>query len=427
MSQPVEKTAIQTVRGMHDFLPGKAEQVSALENLARRTFAVFGFKEIRTPVMESADLFQRAIGEATDIVEKEMFTLKDRGDRTLCLRPEGTAGVVRSYIENSMGKQSALHKLFYIGPMFRAERPQAGRFREFIQIGAESFGSAAPGTDAETIAVMMQILNQAGIRELTLKINSIGCKECRPVYQKSLLEFLNAKRNELCGDCQKRMVKNPLRALDCKEDRDKLAGAPKPIDFLCAACKAHHEEVLAILGRFKITPVIDPQLVRGLDYYSRTVFEVYPSSKSGSQDALAAGGRYDALVEMLGGDAAPAVGFAMGAERVLNYLSAQESAPALFANAEAATAVIWLGDKAKEKAFEIVDQIRRGGKPAVMAYGEQSMKSQMRFADGSGARFCVIIGDNELAENSAAVKDLNAKSQEKVPMDQLISYLKQKS
>jgi histidyl-tRNA synthetase len=417
---------LQTVRGMQDFLPDRSGLVSEIEAQARAIFGRFGYREIRTPVMESAALFQRAIGEATDIVEKEMFSLKDRGDRLLCLRPEGTAGVVRSYIENSLGKKQSVNKLFYIGPMFRAERPQAGRFRQFVQIGSEYFGSAAPAADAETIVLVGRILAASGASSYEAHLNSLGCPECRPAYTQNLLQFLRGIESRLCEDCKRRIGKNPLRVLDCKVDPDKLAGAPNPLESLCGACREHHGQVKKLLSAVKLPFREVPQMVRGLDYYTRTVFEFYATGKTGSQDALAAGGRYDRLVEDLGGDPTPAVGFALGLERVLALAQEQRAAQTPARDPRQAF-VVALGESATEKAFELLDLLRSAGWSADAALGGQSMKSQMRMADSLGARYCLILGDNELRDGTVAVKDLEQKSQEMVPMDRLIETLNGKT
>ncbi len=426
MTEP--KPAIQTVRGMHDVMPEKAALASRIEAKAREVFASFNYSEIRIPVLEYASLFERAVGEGTDIVEKEMFVLTDRGDRVLCMRPEGTAGVVRSYIENNLSQKYPLSKFFYIGPMFRAERPQAGRFREFTQIGSEYFGNAAPFADSETIAMLVFLFRELGIQEVEIKINSIGCPECRPRYQAALLEFLNSKRQDLCEDCQKRMVKNPLRALDCKTDRESLSKAPKSTEFLCEACQSNYNEVKADLRMFEVRFTEDPRLVRGLDYYSRTVFEVYPSSKAGSQDALAAGGRYDTLVEQLGGESTPAFGFAMGLERVMNLIEETAAIDQLEKNTS--IFMIALGDEALQPSVRLMNNLRnelKGEKVSITGtFNAQSMKSQMRLANSLGARFCVIMGSNELQENSALVKDMKAQSQEKFEVSKISSHIRLK-
>ncbi|MBI3012465.1 MAG: histidine--tRNA ligase, partial [Elusimicrobia bacterium] len=388
MSPAEEVSGIQAARGMRDSLPPATINLARIESAARERFSLFGYREIRTPVLEPLSLFQRALGQSTDIVEKEMFTLQDRGERALCLRPEGTAGVVRSYIENAFDKTMAIPKLYYIGPMFRAERPQAGRYREFNQIGSEYFGNESPASDAETIQLAAEILRASGLDQFEIRLNSLGCAACRSQYKKVLLEFLKGVEQHLCEDCRKRIQKNPLRALDCKTDKEKLKDAPQTLQTLCADCKTHHEDLQNLLSLAEIPFQISPQLVRGLDYYTRTVFEVYPAGKTGSQDALAAGGRYDGLVEELGGPKAPAVGFAMGIERVMNALEhsktqASEERKGIF--------VIALGKEAIPQSFRILTELRGNGLEAEGVLNQQSIKSQMRLADSLGKRFCLIV------------------------------------
>lgn len=414
---PEIKENVQSVRGMHDFLPEESADLIEIEQAARDVFSQFGYKEIRTPLVESLSLFERALGQTTDIVEKEMFVIKDQGDRLLCLRPEGTAGVVRAFLEHHLDQKMPLVKLFYIGPMFRAERPQAGRFRQFIQMGAEYFGNNSPFADAETINLAFALFEKMGMQSIEIQINNLGCENCRPKYQKELLNFLKKHENELCNDCQRRMIKNPFRALDCKTDGEKLQGAPKSLELLCDSCSAHHQRVVHFLEIMKVPYKIVPTLVRGLDYYTGTVFEIYPSGKTGSQDALAAGGRYDNLVQDLGGPATPAVGFAIGVERVLNFVS--QNKPAVN---EKAIFLALLGKNAEDIGVSIRQQLlnkdfRVGTAP------DRSLKSQMRLADSLGVRFCVIIGDNEINENVMMLKDMKNKSQKKVPINELILTL----
>lgn len=421
------ETMTQAARGMHDILPGKSADYLKIETAARRIFSLFGYREIRTPMLEPLSLFERALGQTTDVVEKEMFTLKDRGGRTLCLRPEGTAGVVRSFIENSLWKKSPLVKLFYLGSMFRAERPQKGRLREFAQIGSEYFGNDSPAADAETIQLALEILGSVGVRAWELQLNSIGCAECRPQYQALLLKFLRKQFTQLCSNCKNRIDKNPLRALDCKLDREQLAGVPESQNHLCPRCREHHEQLKKLLSSARVAFKIVPHLVRGLDYYTRTVFEIYPSGKTGSQDALAAGGRYDTLVQDLGGEKVPAVGFAMGIERVLNFLDEQGIETVENKKRGQAVFVAALGNDSIEKSFQILSQLRAQGWEAEAVLNNQSLKSQMRLADSLGMKFCIIIGEDELKQNVVTLRDLNAQSQEKVPMAELFARLKKES
>ena len=415
--------ALRTVRGMHDFLPAQTRLVAQVENIARQLFQTWGYQEIRTPVMEFAFLFERAIGAATDIVEKEMFTLTDRGDRLLCLRPEGTAGVVRSYIEHHLDQLSPIHKLFYMGPMFRAERPQAGRYREFWQMGCEYLGNASSGADAEMIVILESLLKKLNISQAQIKLNNMGCSECRPAFQQKLIEYLESKKDQLCKDCQRRMNQNPLRALDCKVDQGYFQEAPESIHFLCAACKNHHEQVIAYLKQAQVAFVIDPRLVRGLDYYTRTVFEVYAIGKTGSQDALAAGGRYDSLVRNLGGPETPAIGFAIGLERILNFIV--ENSTMLEAILPPSIFIATLGSAAHPKAFEIYKNLVDAGFKTYALFDDRSLKSQMRLANAWNARFCFILGENELAENKVTLKDLQMRTQELIDQSQVIQRVQE--
>jgi histidyl-tRNA synthetase len=412
----------QTVRGTHDFLPKEAEQLTHFENLARNIFKRFGYSEIRTPNLEFVALFERALGQTTDIVQKEMFVM-EKEDQLICLRPEGTAGVVRSLIEHNLTQQSPIVKLFYMGPMFRAERPQTGRYRQFLQIGCEAFGNAAPSIDAQTILLVSEILRAFGITNLNLQLNTLGCTECRPQYKEKLLEFLKTHHHKLCQDCQKRMERNPFRALDCKKDREHLKDAPQTLDSICSHCLNHHNQVLNFLNIANQPIQITPTLVRGLDYYNRTVFEVYVSGKTGSQDALAAGGRYDSLVQQLGGHPTPAVGFALGVERVLNFVNQNVSTVAS-QKKKNLVFVSALGPIALAPCFKLLQDLRKNGIASDGLLNQQSLKSQMRFADSLGARFCIIVGDNELKDHSVTLRDMENQSQKNIPMADLVEVLK---
>lgn len=422
MTSKPNQEPLQAARGMNDVLPARAEGYARLESVARRLFNSFSFKEIRTPVLEPAALFERAVGAATDIVEKEMFTLKDRGDRLLCLRPEGTAGVVRAFIENDPGREFPISKFFYIGPMFRAERPQKGRYREFVQIGSECFGNPRPAADAETIGVAMAVIRGAGVDQAHVLVNSIGCSECRPAYLKKLVDYLKGISG-LCEHCKTRMSKNPLRVLDCKGDASKLEDAPKTVDSLCAACREHYAGVRKLLKMYAIPYSEQSRLVRGLDYYTRTVFEIYPAGKSGSQDALAAGGRYDDLVGLLGGTPTPAVGFALGVERVLNEIEAQNPASE---PGRKGVFVVTLGDAAFEPSQKLLWKLREAGVPSETGWPDQSIKSQMRLADRLNMEYCVIIGENEIKSGKYAVKNLSEQTQRDVQAESVVEAVQAK-
>ena len=316
----------QAIRGTKDILPAESAQFQRLESTARALFARYGYAEIRTPTFEAVDLFQRSLGETTDVVQKEMYVFEDRGGRKLALRPEGTAGVVRAFIEHHLSQSHPFCKLFYVGPMFRAERPQAGRYREFWQIGAEYFGNAGPAADAELLALVEALFLALNIQDVRLRINSIGDEECRPKYLTALRTYLMKRSSELCEDCQRRIEKNPLRALDCKTDAPKLKDAPAIDAYWCDPCRAHFAAVGQLLTDSHVSFETAPRLVRGLDYYTRTIFEV-TTKVLGAQDALAAGGRYDKLVKELDGPDVPALGFAMGMERAIQAANTQGLGP----------------------------------------------------------------------------------------------------
>jgi len=413
-------TRLMAPRGTRDLLGEEVRAFGRVEEHARGRLLAYGYDEIRTPVFETADLFSRAVGETTDIVEKEMYVFEDRGGRPLSLRPEGTAGVVRAYLEHGWDQSSPAKKLFYVGPMFRAERPQAGRYREFWQLGAECFGNPAPQADAEMLVLVRDILDAVGLKnDVSFKVNSIGCPACRPVYRDALKAFLLARQDRLCENCRRRMDRNPLRALDCKGDGPQLTDAPLIRDHLCGACTTHRDEVYGLLTATSFPFEETPRLVRGLDYYSRTVFEV-TAPGLGAQDALGAGGRYDGLVKLLGGPDTPAVGFALGLDRVVRALEARGAGgpvvPKIFvAQAGAGTGPV---------AFSIAKDLReraRGGCFAVdMGGPTKSLKAQLRSADGWGAAVVLLVGEEELKNQTVVVKDLKAHTQEPVALGAVV-------
>ncbi len=368
MSAP-KSMNIRAIRGTKDILPGEAGRWVAVENLARDLFARYGYSEIRTPVIEETALFTRSVGEATDIVQKQMYSFSDRGERSITLRPEGTAPVVRAYIEHSLDRKQQLTKLFYMGPMFRAERPQAGRQRQFHQIGVEAIGSASPYLDAEVISLLANFLKQAGANDFELKINNLGCDKDKGVFVDKLKKGLKPNLERLCEDCQSRFEKNTLRILDCKNpDCKKIVGAIHELPLHCKDCAEHFEKVRQGLDLLSVKYAIDNNLVRGLDYYTGTVFEV-SSSKLGSQDAIAAGGRYDNLIKDLGGPGVPAIGFAIGVERLLMAISPQPTAHSPQPNIYIAT----LGDAARKKGFELAGELRKSG----IAFSLNSLSSMI--------------------------------------------------
>jgi histidyl-tRNA synthetase len=402
-----------SIRGVHDILPGESERWQAIERAAAGLFAAFGFREIRLPVFEATELFARGIGEATDIVEKEMYTFADRSGESVTLRPEGTAPAIRAYLEHHLGAAQPVTKLYYWGPMFRYERPQKGRFRQFYQIGLEIIGSGTPEADVELLSWLRLFFRELQIDGLELELNSLGDGECRPAYRLTLQRFLETKQAELCENCRRRTATNPLRVLDCKNEscRKATVDAPMMIDHLCDPCRTHHHSVTDGLDALKIPYVQNPRLVRGLDYYTRTTFE-WTTTKLGTQNAVAAGGRYDGLIELLGGEPTPAIGVAIGMERTAELLppdAGRPEGPDLFMAA--------LGERARRWSRPVTFQLRSEGYRVEADYEEASLKSQMRRADKLGARLVCIVGENELAAGQIVLKNLQTKAQETLAAD----------
>ncbi len=435
----------KSVKGTADILPqragGSSELRQTLETASRNIFQKFGYSEIVTPIIEEKSLFVKSIGEETDIVTKEMFSFKDRGERELVLRPEGTAPIVRAYLEANLDKTDPFQKFYYIGPMFRAERPQAGRMRQFSQIGAEVIGSGSPEVDAEVIKLLAALLDGMKITGYKIRLNNLGCRDDKAKLSKILRETLAKEKNALCDDCRKRLGINPLRVLDCKNEscRNIVRGAYKSVDFLCAECADHFKKVLVLLDGLGIKYSVDPYIVRGLDYYIRTVFEVsHPDL--GSQDALGAGGRYDSLISDMGGPNLGAAGFALGMERILIvhakilragvYAERKRSGPQNDKAADGRKVVYFaaLGDAARRKCFGLINSLRSGewgGISFDMDYENKSLKAQMRQADKLGAKFVCIIGDDEIAKGEATVRNMGTKEQSGIRFENLEKHLKE--
>ncbi|MBI3079342.1 MAG: histidine--tRNA ligase [Deltaproteobacteria bacterium] len=404
--------SVASVKGVRDLLPGEAERWQAAELVARAVFRAYGFAEIRIPIIESNELFVRSVGEATDIVEKEMFTFPDRHGELLCLRPEGTAPVVRAFIENKLYATDPVAKLFYIGPMFRYERPQRGRYRQFHQIGAEVLGVAEPLLDAEVLEMVVHLVGRLGVTGVELQLNSLGDARCRPAFLTALQGFLRSVRAELCGDCHRRLEVNPLRVLDCKNEgcQAVLARAPLVSEALCAECRAHYEAVKASLRQQGVAFVEHPRLVRGLDYYVRTAFELVATTGLGAKNEVAAGGRYDGLVRDLGGPDVPGMGFAIGMERLMALLpegSSEPAQPFLFVASVGQTG---------EAAWRLMTELRHEGVPAEAGYEGKSLKSQLRRAHKLGALYVAILGEDELNAGQITLRDMKAQRQDAVPL-----------
>lgn len=409
-------------RGTKDILPDTVGEWNYIEGKIRDICARFGYNEIRTPMFEHTELFHRGIGEGTDVVDKEMYTFTDRGDRSITLRPENTASAVRAYLQNKLYGDGNLTKLFYIGSMFRYDRPQAGRMREFHQFGVEALGEENPAVDAEVIMLAISLLKELGLKDLKLSLNSVGCPKCRPVYRKVLQDFFRDKLDGLCDDCKDRFERSPLRILDCKADADKpyMADAPKITDCLCEECQEHFQSVQKYLTEAGVEFELDPRLVRGLDYYTKTAFEI-KYAPLGAQSAVAGGGRYDGLIEEIGGKPTPAVGFATGLERVLLALEKQGLLPEMDNSTDAF--VVALGEAAQPVAFRLLTELRAAGLKANMDYAGRSMKAQMKQANKFNARFALIIGDDEVKEACVQLKDMTNSEQQKVSFDDIISKL----
>ena len=415
---------INIPKGTKDVLPQDSYKWQFVESTAREVAKLFQVKEIRTPTFEHTELFQRGVGDTTDIVTKEMYTFKDKGDRSITLKPEGTAGAVRAFIENGLANGVLPAKMYYITPAFRYERPQAGRLREFHQFGVEIFGAKAAQTDAECIVMADTLLKKLGLK-VKLYINSIGCPTCRAAYNKALKDFFAPKLDGLCHDCKTRFEKNPLRLLDCKEEECKKvnANAPSILDYLCEDCHAHFEEVKACLDLSGVEYEIDARIVRGLDYYTRTVFE-FVSTAIGAQGTVCAGGRYDGLIASLGGNPMPAVGCAAGIERLLIVM---EQTGVEIPAAEAPTVYLaGMDAECRKKAFELAVALRKNGVFAEIDHMERSVKAQFKYADKLGAKYVAVIGGNELADGVMNVKCMATGESEKVSFDQTLACFQDK-
>ncbi len=418
------KTDISAPRGMYDLLPDESWRWQHLEATARDLFQSHRYSEIRTPIFEETRLFARGIGESTDIVTKEMYTFADRKERSFTLRPEGTASNVRAFVEHKLHARAPLAKLYYMGPMFRYERPQAGRNRQFHQIGAEAIGSASPIIDFEIIEMAYSFFVRLGFKSLELMVNSLGCSKDRQAYAEVLREYFSDKLPMLCGDCRDRLERNPLRVLDCKVEtcQELAAGAPTTKQHICEECAGHFEVVCKLLDRAEIKHTVDSRLVRGLDYYTRTVFEIHHSAL-GARSAICGGGRYDGLVEQIGGPPTPAAGFSIGVEATLLAMDKEEAgAP----EEPAPDAYICsIGEKAPLEAALLATRLRGESLAIEIDYEGRSLKAQMKQANKLGARFAIILGDDELAKKSAQLRNMSTGEETIVPLDDLPSRLKQ--
>lgn len=414
--------AIKRPRGTNDFLPEDTAKWQYVEQILRDLCKDYGYEEIRTPIFEHTELFQRGVGDTTDIVQKEMYTFEDSGGRSITLRPENTAAAARAYIEDKLFANTQPTKLFYLGPMFRYERPQAGRFRQFHQFGVECFGTNSPAADAEIIALAWEFYRRLGLKDLEVHLNSVGCRNCRPGHRKKLQEFLQPRYDELCDTCKGRYEKNPLRILDCKSPicQEITKGAPTTLDCLCDDCKEHFEAVKKYLDVAGIPYMIDNRLVRGLDYYTNTAFEIHMKG-IGAQSAVCGGGRYNGLIEEIGDRSIPGVGYALGMERVFNSLNAQNIEIPVDNSKDVFIAS--LGKEAEIPAFKILNQLRENNIKAEMDLLGRSLKSQMKYADKFNVKYTIILGENEIEKGVACVRDMSDSSQQEIALDDVVNEL----
>lgn len=410
----------KAIKGTKDVLPNESYKNQYIEATCLGVAENFGYKEMRTPVFEHTELFQRGVGDTTDVVQKEMYTFDDKGGRSITLRPEGTAGAARAFLENGLSNEALPQKICYLTSCYRYEKPQAGRLREFHQFGIECFGATSPLADAEMISLAKQIFDELGVKDLHLELNSIGCPECRAEYHKALKEYFSQYKDKLCDTCNDRLERNPMRILDCKSPvcSEIAKGAPVVLDYLCDECREHFQKVKAYLDAANIEYIVNPQIVRGLDYYTKTVFE-FVSDAIGSQGTVCGGGRYDGLLEELGGQHTPSLGFGMGLERLQLVMEAQEcnfpepSRPDLF--------IVAMGEKATLKAVEIAKDMRDEGFSVVYDLNGRSLRAQMKYADKLGAKFNVVIGDNEVENKVVSLKDMATGESSEINLDTFVN------
>lgn len=410
----------KAIKGTKDVLPSEVYKNQYIEATCLTVAENFGYKEMRTPVFEHTELFQRGVGDTTDVVQKEMYTFDDKGGRSITLRPEGTAGAARSFLENGLSNEALPQKICYLTSCYRYEKPQAGRLREFHQFGIECFGATSPLADAEMIALAKQIFDELGVKDLHLELNSIGCPTCRAEYHKALKEYFASRVDELCDTCRDRLDRNPMRILDCKSPvcSEIAKDAPVVLDYLCDECKEHFEKTKSYLDAMNIEYIVNSQIVRGLDYYTKTVFE-FVADSIGAQGTVCGGGRYDGLIEELGGQHTPSLGFAMGLERLQLVMEAQgcefpePSRPDLF--------IVAMGDKATLKAVEIAKDMRDEGYSVVYDLNGRSLRAQMKYADKINAKYNVVIGDNEVDTKSAVLKDMATGEQSDISLETFVS------
>ena len=420
----------KVLKGMKDVLPSESARWRALEREMRKAALINGYREIRTPVVEHTELFARSAGESSDVVRKEMYTFMDKGERSITLKPESTAGTVRAFLESGLYAQALPCKMYYLNaPHFRYEAPQSGRLREHHQFGMECFGAAQPSADAELIVLVINLLSGFGLKNLSVRINSIGCPNCRPAYQQNFREYLQGKKEQLCKTCQERMEINPMRTLDCKEKacKEALVDAPEMLGHLCDECSERFEQLKKYLEAAGVKYTVDPRIVRGLDYYTKTVFEIVTGTANGEL-TVCGGGRYDKLVEEIGGPSIPAVGFGMGIERVLMLLDALEQEELLLEIEEEVPQIFvaCLNKTLSLQAFQMTRRFRDAGIRAEMDHQGRSLKAQFKYADKLGAKFIAILADDELARGVLKLRDMATKEEWEVPLDSAAEALKER-
>ena len=410
-------------RGTKDILPDQIYKWQYAEEKFRDICRRFGFSEIRTPLFEHTELFQRGVGDTTDIVQKEMYTFNDHGNRSITLKPEGTASAVRAFLEHKQYAETQPTKYFYITPCYRYEKPQSGRLREFHQVGLEVFGAQGAMADAEVICLARDYLNEMGIEDLELRINSVGCPECRAKYKDALREFLRPRYDELCDTCKDRYERNPMRIIDCKSPvcKEIIKGAPMMLDYLCDDCKEHFEAVKKNLDALNIKYTVDPTIVRGLDYYTKTAFE-FVTDSIGAQGTVCGGGRYDNLMEEIGDVSMPGVGFGLGIERLLLLMEA--AGVEIFKPEGPDVALVYMGDKAKEYCLFLAEQLRAEGFSVLMDLQERGIKGQLKYADRMNAVYSVIIGDNELESGVVSIRDMAESTQTEIDVSEITEFLR---
>ena len=414
--------AINAPKGTKDVLPNEIYKWQYIEREWAKICSEYGFKEMRTPTFEATELFNRGIGDTTDVVQKEMYTFEDMGHRSITLKPEGTSPAVRAFIESNQYAETQPTKYYYSTSCFRYEKPQAGRLREFHQFGIENFGTNSMLADAEVIALGYDFLNRMGVGDIELHISSVGCRECRPLHRKALQEFLKPKYDQLCDTCKSRFDKNPMRILDCKSEvcHELVQGAPMMLDYLCDDCRKDMEELMKHLDAMGIKYVVDPTIVRGLDYYTKTAFE-FITTKIGAQGTVCGGGRYDHLIEEVGGPDMPGVGFGLGKERLILLMEANDNdfggteQPQLF--------IAWIGDNAREYAVKLIHELRNQGVRAELDTKERNLKGQMKYANKLGAEYTCVIGDDEVESGELTLKNMQTSEQTKVRREELINAL----